>query len=126
MRFRFDWIELLIIALPVLFICVISIWHAFGVQGVQPWKAIYFLSNHLLVIYLATIIYFTVGVPELQKLMKYLVIPYFYLKIIYQLLIWFNVYIGSDKLWEWIWSIILIVSFFIGSILLWKNLKKTN
>jgi len=126
MKRKVDWIELFILVMPILFLSIISVWHAFGVNGVQPWKAIYFLSNHLFIIYLATIIYFTVGIPELQKIMKYLVIPYFYFKIVYQLLIWFKVNIGSEKLWEHIWSIILIIVLLIGSILLWKNSRKTS
>jgi hypothetical protein len=121
-----DWIENLILILPVIFLAIISVWHAFGKIGVQPWSAIYFLSNHLFVIYLASIIYFTVGIIELQKIMKFLVIPYFVLKIIYQILIWVGVYMGSEKLWEHIWSLILVFIIFFAAILLWKSSKETN
>jgi hypothetical protein len=121
---KIDWLELVIVILPILFIAIISFWHAFGIKGVQPWSAVYFLSNHLFIIYLAAIIYFTTGSVELQNIMKYLVIPYFSVKIVYQLLIWIDVNIGSGELWEWIWGIIFVIVLLIGAIMLWSKLRK--
>lgn len=123
---KIDWLELVITLLPILFIFFISIWHAFGVKGKQPWMAIYFLSNHLFVIYLSFIVYYSCSFYILRNLLKYVVIPYFTFKIFYQLCIWFNLNIGTDLFWEYVWGIIAIVVFIIGSIILWKQLKKTG
>lgn len=123
---KIDWVELVITLLPILFIFSISIWHAFGVKGKQPWMAIYFLSNHLFVIYLSFIVYYSCSFNVLRNLLKFVVIPYFTFKIFYQLCIWFNLNIGTGLFWEYIWGIISILVFIIGSIVLWKQLKKTG
>lgn len=119
-------IELVITLLPILFVLIISIWHGFGIKNKQPWSAIYFLSNHLFIVYLSFIVYFSCSFITLRKILKYVVIPYFTFKIFYQLCIWFNLNIGTGKDWEYIWGIISIVVFIIGSIVLWKQLKKTG
>jgi len=121
---KIDWIELVITLLPVLFIFIISIWHAFGIKGKQPWSAIYFLSNHLFIIYLSIIVYYTCSFITLRKLLKYVVIPYFAFKIIYQICIWSNLNIGTDSFWEYVWGSISVLIFLIGSIVLWRQLKK--
>jgi len=105
---------------------MITIWHAFGVKGEQPWKAIYFLSTHLLIIYLATIIYYTVGILELRQIMAYLLIPYFSIKIVFQMLVWFNVFAKNEDLWEFVWSSLFIIVLLIGSIFLWKKLRRNG
>lgn len=109
---------------PVLFIIIISIWHAFGVNGIQPWKAIYFLSNHLLVIYLALLIYFTCGISALRRIMLYMLVPYMIVKIIYQVLIWINASMGTDKFLTYVWGLICVITFLIGAIITWKQLRK--
>lgn len=119
-------ILMVMLIIPIIFVAMISVWHAFGVNGVQPWRAIYFLSNHLLVVYLSVIVYYTVGIVELQKIMKYLIIPYFSAKIIYQLLIWGGVNIGGGKLWEFIWGMVFVLVLTIGAIILWKSLRGTK
>lgn len=123
---KIDWIELTITILPILFIFTISIWHAFGIKGKQPWMAIYFLSNHLFVIYLALIVYFSCSFTLLRKLVKYVIIPYFTFKIIYQICIWINLNIGTNLFWEYVWGLVSIVILIIGSIILWRQLKKTG
>jgi hypothetical protein len=124
MRKRIDTVELIITILPILFICVISIWHAFGKNGMQPWKAIYFLSNHFLIIYLAFLVYFSVGFTLLRNIMIYLVIPYFSFKIVYQLLIWCKIPLGTSEAWVYIWGMISVFVLLIGALMLWNRLKK--
>ena len=124
MRKNIDWIEVLISIIPVIFIGIISIWHAFGKVGVQPWKAIYFLSNHLFFIYFAVVIILVSHYSLVRRIMAYIIIPYFTIKIIYQFAIWAGFTIESDRIAEIAWSFIFILTTLIGAIILWNRLKK--
>lgn len=119
-----NFVTLLLLIPPLLYVILTSIWHGFGINGVQPWKAIYFLSNHLFFIYLALVIYFTSGIHFLQKIMKYMIVPYVLIKIVYQLLIWMIPNLGNGVFFTYMWSLICVLTFLIGSVFVWMQLKK--
>ena len=124
MKRKIDWLEVTISFIPIIFIGIISIWHAFGKVGIQPWKAIYFLSNHLFFIYFAIVIILLSHYSLLRRIMAYIVIPYFTIKIIYQLAIYYGLSECDDKLLELCWSFVFILTTLVGAIMLWNKLKK--
>ena len=124
MKKMIDWIEVIISVIPIVFIGIISIWHAFGKVGVQPLKAIYFLSNHLFFIYFAITIILLSHYLLLRKIMAYIVIPYFTIKIVYQLAIYCRLSACDDKISELCWGFIFIVTTLVGSIMLWNRLRR--
>lgn len=121
---KYDRLEIFISIFPVLCIAMLSVWHGFGIQGVQPWKAIYMLSTLLLCVYSGVIGWMFLPYSTGRKICLYIVIPYFTIKIIYHILDWCNVFGKNEELWAWIWGIICILVIVICLIVLWMNLKK--
>lgn len=123
-KFKDKLLEWLIVIFPVFYIISISIWHAFGVNGVQPWSILYFLSNHLFIIYLAILLYYICGIPSLRRIMVYMVIPYTCIKIVYQVLLWILPILKGHTFFTYMWSIICVITFLIGAIVTWTQLRK--
>lgn len=128
---KIDGLELILILIPLFFIFTISLYHGFGVESkygepLNFWFYLHLFSHHLLIIYLAI----TVGMLSyyiwLKKLMYYLIVPYFILKLLYTVLLIFRIRIGSGEMWVYIWGIICILTIITGGIFLWANLRKTG
>ena len=122
---RFDRIvELACIALVVIFLTCISVWHAYGDSTSKVWCYFYHISNQLFMLSLSLMVWMFTDYIVLRAIMISLVAPYFLFKIIYNSLIYFNVNIGSDRLWEVVWSHVCILIPLVGAISVWKQLKR--
>ena len=117
-------VELVCIISVVIFLTLISVWHAYGDSTSKAWCYLYHISNQLFMLSLSLMVWMFTDYSILRAIMIRLVAPYFLFKIIYNTLIHFNVNIGSDRLWEVIWSHVCILIMLVGAISVWKLLKR--
>lgn len=117
-----NWVELIFMLVPILFILLISVYHAFGEQN-NFWNCYWMTIHHLGMISFAWMIGVYFPIISVRKIMYYLIIPYFALKIIYNLAR-YSGFIGSNEWIAYVWGLICIILIIVCSILLWNRLRK--
>lgn len=120
-----NWVELMFQLIPITFMIAISIYHAFGTEKSDFWNLYWMIVHHVGMISFAWLIGIYFPIISVRNIMYYLVIPYFTLKIFYNLGRYSGMIKGGEIL-SYIWGIICIILIIVCSILLWNKLRKTG
>lgn len=114
---RIDFIELISVALCLIFVLLLSLFHisSEGYLGLteDQWEVIWAISeNSLSLISCILITIYTYG--AIKKLFAFLFIPYFIVKLIYHISCFAKIYLFSKEVWQTIWSLICVLIIVIG------------
>lgn len=111
-----DWVKQLGMVAPLIFMLIIGAYHAglFGDKYAIWWT----YANHLLIITMGVVIILLTYSEKMRNIYKYVVIPYFALKLFYHLVCNYNWYIVSPKTWQLIWNEVLILVAISGLIII--------
>ena len=117
-----------LILVNILFISMLSIcyWHANGQIGVLGYQIQWTISNNVFIISLILLALKPVKYIVTTKFLKFTFIPYFCFKMIYNILIFTGVNIGTGKVWEIIWSFVCIAIILQGAYFTARYWKKLN
>lgn len=126
MRRLFD-IELVITALVLFFAIVISSYHLSydGFLGLseRAWALVWAVSENGMMILLSSFLALMTTVPS-KNIFKFVLIPYFAVKIIYHISCYSGVVFMSEQGWSRLWSIILVALLIITIFVCRTLLKK--
>jgi hypothetical protein len=115
---KVDVLEISAITLSLLFILVISQYHISyeGFRGLteNQWNRVWVIAENSLNLTMSTLITILAGSGLIRLMFKYIFIPYFIVKLIYQCSMFFQIYIVSKEWWESIWSFICVSLLTIG------------
>jgi hypothetical protein len=123
-----DWFEKITIALCLIFSIAITLYHISyeGYKGLTEaqWGSIWAISENGLSLILCAIISI-LSYGMLKVTMRYLFLPYFFLKLIYHFSCYSGLVLISPEAWNRVWSVVLIcqiiVSLFYCLILIHKK-----
>lgn len=123
---KINWQEIIIIVPPIVFLVFITMYHLsyYGYLGFPKsvWKSVYAIANNGLFLSLCITIIILIQAIKNNSLGNYqriknmfwiVFVPYFTLKIIYDVTCYLNIYITSKDVWEDIWSIALVLLIFV-------------
>ena len=109
---KIDWLEILIVALCIIFATTISLYHisydGYLKLSSSEWNIVWAISeNSITVIMSFLLVIFTAG--AMKVLFKWLFVPYFIVKLTYHISCFAQIYLWSKEKWEIIWSTICVV-----------------
>jgi hypothetical protein len=112
-----DLIEIVPVAVCLLFAIAISLYHVSfeGYLGLSLkfWRSVWAISENGFSLALCVLVLiYSSGI--LNKLIKFVFIPYFALKLIYHLSCYSGIYLFSVDTWESIWSYVLVILFIVS------------
>lgn len=97
------------------YISLRTVYHILGTTSVK-WNVFACLIDNLLVLSMSFLLLNFKNLT-LKRLVKYVFIPYFLLKCIYQITCYFQVKILPAKVWDFIWTYILVACILIGLVI---------
>lgn len=117
MKRKVDLFEVLIIVGCLLFTIAISLYHLSfdGYLGLSAtfWDAEWSIAENGLLLFLSFIVLLlTSGI--IKNAFRYVLMPYFALKLVYQFSCYSGIYFWSTQVWENIWSCVLIIQIVLG------------
>jgi hypothetical protein len=110
---RIEWIEFAILVICLLFIIVISLYHIsydgyLQILG-KTWDVIWAVSNDGLMMTMSLIISL-LSIGLVKKIFRWVFVPYFILKLVYDISCFSGVVFFEKAIWEDIWSYVLVIS----------------
>ncbi len=114
-----DLIEIVPVALCLLFAVVISLYHVsfdgYLELSEQTWGTVWAIAeNGFSLLLCGIVIINTSGL--VSKLFQWVFIPYFVLKLIYHISCYSGIYLFSVDTWEVVWSSVLVILFIVSLI----------
>jgi hypothetical protein len=122
-KIQIDLVELFGIALPFLFIIIITIYHILG-NPKGNWSIVWALSENMLLLSMSGLIILLSYSGIIRNIFKYIFNPYFCLKCIYHICCYLQIRLWSAQIWKEIWVTILILSIIVGVIIVKNKDKK--
>jgi len=123
---KIDMIEKIIVAICSFFIIALTLYHISydGYLGVseKTWGLIWSVSENGLLLTLSFVICIAFS-GIIRTFFTYIFIPYFIIKLIYQISCYSGIYIVSKKTWDNIWSFFCILSLITGIIITLKQIR---
>jgi hypothetical protein len=124
-----DLIEIVPVAVCLLFAIAISLYHVSfeGYLGLslKSWQSVWAVSeNGFSLALCGLVLIYSTGV--LNKLIKFVFIPYFALKLIYHFSCYSGVYLWSTGTWESIWSYVLVILFIVSLVYCFVLIRKRH
>jgi len=118
--------ELIVTGLLLLFAMAISSYHVSydGFLGLNDkfWGSLWAISENGFSLFLCWLLMrSTFGM--ISKVMKFVFIPYFSVKLIYHFSCYSGAYLWSVQAWTWLWSAVLVLLFIVSIIILWLSIK---
>ena len=116
---RYDMIEVYSVAICMTFAVAISLYHVSfdGYLGLSDkfWGAVWAISENGFAMFLCILIstYFS---GTIQKIFRYVFVPYFALKLIYHFSCYSGIYITSERAWESLWIVVVVLLFVVSLI----------
>ncbi len=108
----FDWAEITPIAICMFFLAILSLYHISyeGYLGlsVKAWGFVWAVSENGLAITMTILLsILTVGIPKI--FFRWVLVPYFILRLVYHITCYSGLYMWSEAIWANVWSIVLII-----------------
>lgn len=117
MKKKVDLLEVLIIVGCLLFMVAISLYHLSfnGYLGLSAtfWDMEWSVAENGLFLFLTWIISI-LTFEVVRNVFRYILMPYFFLKLVYQFSCYSGIYLFSKQTWESIWSVILVCLILLG------------
>jgi hypothetical protein len=123
---RLDWFEIAIISICLLFVTAISLYHisypGYLKLTEAQWATVWAVAENGFCLTLCFLVSQLTG-GGLKLLFKWLLIPYFVLKLVYYFSCYSGVHLFTVQLWEYIWSFVLVFMI-IGGLIICLNLTR--